>query len=911
MRKCITQWGVSVLVGFLLAVFFNGEGLAQVIIQHQQPTLMSKTESNELRFFVPGIGENEILEALLFYRNDGDLGYNQKEARFENGELVVTLYPDELTGNRIEYYFQLSISTFDQDLFYPENLPAEYPVEVSLVEESTKPERKKAKGIDYTILSPNPGYGVTKENSLIAISLFYDINEVEPGEFKLFVNGTDVTEKADTSAYFISYKPKDVKYGAYTVTLDYQTEDELLAVTEWEFLVVDPSKATFQGFEPRLLPEGRVELTARNQTISGDQNNAYTARTSVNGSYGLFKYSLNGFLTSQESNRLQPQTRYGLEMSLGKWWKFEAGHVYPTMSRFTISGRRIYGINTSMHLLWENLNFQFLYGEVNRKVSNLYSSVSVDTVYASGIPQDTTYTLGYKNSGRGTFKRKIIGGRVGLGNPKHFQLGIQAMKVEDDTASIFNVITFDDLRAGSSSLYNSLNMADINRLTASPELLQIEGGSPRPKGNFVAGADLRFSLAKNKIRFNTETVASALNNDIYGGPLDKERAADLGFEDIDQKDLDILTEIAQFIIINENITVLPIRFSNFNSDSSDVETFFPTSILGSNSELSFNYPRNSFTAQYRWVGPEFVSLANSTIRKDIAGFTFNDRFRMFDNRLYVTLGYETLTDNVANTKDATTKTNSYRSNLSWFPIKDKLPRVSFGFRYRTRDNGVERFNPEVPSGLENAALQNVRIVDGDTLISAVPRQNSTVNINFSVTQTIRFMDMVHDATVSVSTLNTRDEVFAFGDVRNSSVSLNIGSRFVNLPLKTQLGMNLNHTESGNGLLDLDIFGLFAGGSYFMLDNKLVINGRLAFTNNTTRSRNVDVVTGEEDNYFDDYYVLSAVRDQNDFGTYVLIAGAEYKFDNHHSLLFDSNFTNVTGANTFNDHFAQLRYIYRF
>ena len=62
-------------------------------------------------------------------------------------------------------------------------------------------------------------------------------------------------------------------------------------------------------------------------------------------------------------------------------------------------------------------------------------------------------------------------------------------------------------------------MAGQQRLFNSPELLRVQGGGVRPKGNIVAGIDLKFAFDKNRIRFHTETVASALNNDIYGGPL--------------------------------------------------------------------------------------------------------------------------------------------------------------------------------------------------------------------------------------------------------------------------------------------------------------------------------------------------------------------------------------------------------
>ncbi len=887
-----------------------GTSNAQFTIQHQQPTVLDRTTTNSLEFFVAGITENDVIEALLFYKNEGDLGFSQKEIFFRNGTFIAQLSPQDLTGSTFEYYFQLSLRNQDQDFFFPETLPAENAIEVQIVDGQGEPSLKRAEGIDYSILSPIPGSGLANNDLYIAIALFYEEDEIEEGEFQLLVDGQDVTGLADTSDYFISYVPKGLRQGIHTVNVNYVTESETFEVVSWRFRVVDPRRAAYQGFEPRLIPQGRVELTARNQTISGDLNNAYTARSYLNGSYGLFKYSVNGFFTSQESNRLQPQNRYGIDLSFGKWWQFEAGHVYPRLSKFTISGRRIFGINTSLHVLWDVINVQFLYGEVSRKVTNQYNTVQVDTVLAGGIPQDTTYTLNYNDSGRGTFSRKIIGGRVGLGNPKKFQFGIQAMKVEDDTSSIFNVVDYNDLLL-SPNLLGALSFQDRIRLAEQPELLRVEGGSVRPKGNFVAGADLRFSLANNRIRFETETVASALNDDIYGGPLDSLRAADIGFEDISQSDLDILNSLAQFIIINENMSVIPIRIRGIGTDTTEAEAFFPTSILGSDTEFSIVHPKNTFSIRYRWVGPDFVSLANSTIRRDIAGFTILDRFRLLQNQIYVTLGYEALNDNVSNTKGATTETNSYRTNVSWYPVNNDLPRVSVGFRYRTRDNGVARFNPEVPFGLEGSAVQNLNIVDGDTLLTEVPRKNNTLNLSVSVTQQFRFMDMVHDATISFSSLNTRDDVFDFGDATNASFSLNIGSRFENLPLRTQLGATINNTQSGNGQLDIDIFGLYAGGSYFMLDGKLTLNSRLAITSNRSRTRFLSLANSDDSDFFNDYYVLSDERTSSSFGTYVFIAGAEYRLDNNHSFLFDSNFTNVSGASSFNDRVVQLRYIYRF
>lgn len=304
----------------------------------------------------------------------GDFSYSQIETPFVNGVFQIVLDESFLTGTSFEYYFQLTLGSQDQDLFYPDNVPSENPLKVDIIQAEVLNEPlievNRLEGVDYTIISPQPGSGLAPDDAFIAIALYYDISTLPDGRFKLFLNDLDVTSESDTSDYFISYAPRDLARGNYNVRLDYITSDEVYNVVDWDFRLVRPGQATTVNLVPDLRPVGRVELTARNQVIAGDLNNAYTARSSLSGEYGKFKYNIRGFLTSQEDPRLQPQNRYSVQMNLGKWWNFEAGHVFPRLSNFTIAGRRIYGINTSMHLLWENLNVQFVYGELSRKITN-------------------------------------------------------------------------------------------------------------------------------------------------------------------------------------------------------------------------------------------------------------------------------------------------------------------------------------------------------------------------------------------------------------------------------------------------------------------------------------------------------------------------------------------------------------
>lgn len=916
------SWVLRIALLCLCFIFIHTDLRAQFTVQHQSPTALVRDEINTLEFIVPSINQNDVQEAVLFYNFDQGIGFQQQEVEFRNGVFTANFEITDPTASSVEYYFQLNLTSGSQ-VFFPENSPTENPIRVDIVnsnDEQSAQTVKRNEDIEYNILSPIAGNALAPNDVVIAISLYYDINTLDSGEFRLFIDNRDVTELADTSDYFISYVPKDLKNGRHTIKLEYHTESDVFLVTSWDFDVVDPSKARSADFAGNNSnrPLGRIELGARSQKIAGNSNDAYTARSNISGSYGIFRYSLNGFFTSQESDRLQPQNRYGANLQLGKWLRLDAGHVYPNISRFTISGRRIYGINTQANLFKDNFNVQFVYGEVNRKVANLYSGVDrEEKTDGSGNVVDTTYTLKFEDLGKGTFTRKITAARVALGNERHFQIGLHAMKVEDDTTSIFNIRNFNTLLQAPPSLYTDLDQGDIQKLQGNPELLQVQNGSVRPQGNFVAGTTLRMGFAQNKIRLESETVASALNNDIYGGPLTVQGADDLGF-DITQDDADLLESLSRLIIINENMNILPIRVKDFNTDSSEAEPFFPTSILGSNTEFSINYPSNNFKLQYRWVGPNFSSLANSTVRRDISGFTASDRFRLFKNRLYVTLGYETLEDNVTNNKNATTESNTYRTNLSWYPVSRKLPRMSMGFRFRNRENGVTRFNPFVTPGFENSAVQNFVIdVDEsgniDTLVTPVPKESTTLNLSGSVTQQFDLFNMIHDASLSFNNLNTKDEVFTFGDVKSSAVSFNITSRFNEVRLRTQLGLTFNNTETGSGQATFDIFGLYSGFSYFLADGKLNLNGRLAITSNTSKTRAliVDPAVEGDNTPENDYFILDSNIVKSDFNTFVIQMGAQYDVNKFHSFIFDSNFTNVSGAGNSNDSIVSLRYLFNF
>lgn len=886
--------------------------LAQPAVIHQLQEPVVSGERVQLDFMIPGLTAAEVAEAFLFYRYDNNPVFAQKELFYKNGGFTADIPIDTLAAE-FEYYLAVHLIG-NEKIMYPRNFTAEGPVIRPVVRRST-PKRQLAGqlGIDFTVLSPAPGSAVIGDRALIAMALFYDTGQTEPGEFRLYLDEEDVSGQAQMDPFYIAHKPAGLAPGAHKIRVEYNTESTSYLVHEWEFTVLSEDTGRFPAAaEARVSPvTGNFELAARNQEIGGDVNNAYTGRAVISGRNGEFRYNLNAFFTTQETFRQQPQNRFGLNLQYGRWWELQAGHIYPALSRFTINGNRIYGVNTAFHLADEAVNLQLVYGELSRKITNQYEEIVREELILGNQVADTTYSLKYKPDGRGTFRRTVAGGRLAFGRLSNFQFGIQALRVQDDTTSIYNARSFTDIFNQRPELYQNLSPQDMDKLSSNPEILNTGGGALAAKGNLMLGMDAAAGFARNRVRINTEGAFSLLNNDIYGGALTAEKADEMGFE-LPGADGMLLDRISKIIVINENMDVLPVRFSDFGTDSASASFFFPKGLFASQTDLTANFPANYFKLQYRWVGPDYNSLANSTIRKDIAGFTLSDRFGLFRNRLYITLGFEKLRDNLIGRKEATTHTFSYKTNIGWYPVSGKLPRLNAGISIRNRDNGIARFNPFLPDELQKQSLQNFIVSGSDTLAAAAPRAGKTINLNGTITQLVRWLDRAHDVSLNYSAMKTTDHVFYFGDINSQSLSIDILTRLDrNFDVRT--GFSVNNTRTGRGLSDIRITGLYTGLNYYIPGSTLNINGSFTLTNsvNTIRNLIINNTTGNEQHYKTGYYELSDTAQVRRFKTVVLQAGLLYNLSRHHSLSGNIQLTNNLSSQLTGDRLAQLTYMLRF
>ncbi len=920
------KYKVSILYLAPFILFLNAaalQGRMNIQIVHQAPTIVIQGETVALTFSAPGINPDNIQEAVLYYRLEGDISYKQKRAVLNRSDFTVKLTVPKENAGRLEYYFEIRFNDKAPQT-WPLNLQINGPAQIDIVKNRTQ--KKSTEGaqeaISYTILSPEPGKTVLGNDAVIAITLFYDTATVDTSQvsFRLFLDDRDITDAASANNYFFTYVPDQLAPGAHRVSLKLINNGKSREIAAWDFTATNNfaesntlTAAFMQPAANDIIKDGRLEFRARNQVIAGQTENIYSGSFNMRWEKNSMRYAVFAKISSQQYARFQPQNRFGLEFYKDDWLEFRVGDFYPFLSPLTIAGRRVRGINTEIRFFDEFLNIEFLFGNLKRGIDNLYGLIEPRLQRFNNTIVDTTYFLGFRENGAGTFRRNIIGGRVAIGRGETFRFGLNLLKIKDDSISIDLIKDYNDVLTMFPQADRNLSPAHLANLRQNPGFLNIEG-NPQPKGNVVASADLLLRLHNNNIRFRNNTGVSLLNNNISGGVLDAETAEALGFT-LSESTSDLLNWLSWLIIINENMNALPLRFDL--DKGGEAQIFFPTSIIASQSELSLHYFDNYLSVRYRWVGPNFSSLANSTIRNDIAGFTVVDRFQLFQNRIYVTLGYGNLRNNVIGGKDATTSTNSYRTNLSWFPVSQELPRVSLGVTYRTRDNEVPLFNPFIAPNLENKAVTNYIQKNGSNVISANPRNEKTIQLNASVSQRFNLLGINHTARLSYTLLNTTDMVFGFGDTHSSSVSLKLINRFTDLPLQTNIGFNYNSTETLSGLGSINILGFNIGGSVFLWDNRLNLDVAFALTQNEVQIIPLGINNnGTPDEPADDYYTANtALKTVRDTQSFVFSASARFNITPRHAILLYSRMSNITGSdeslNLPNDHLLQARYIFSF
>ncbi len=444
----------------------------------------------------------------------------------------------------------------------------------------------------------------------------------------------------------------------------------------------------------------------------------------------------------------------------------------------------------------------------------------------------------------GTFEQNLLGFRTSFGNGRHFQLGFNLLKVRDDTTSVSK-----------------------NAFTAATML---------PRDNVVVGSDFLLSLDSRRFEVRTAVATSLLTKDISNGVLSKQEIED-------QFDVDLPfdpEDVSDFLILNASTTPL---------DPRDLTA------LAFDMSIRLNYFNNALVLGYKSIGSEYNSLGTTFLRTNLRGFYFNDRVRLFQNKIYFNFGLEAYQDNFdPDNQNSATDLTTVSSGFSIYPGAN-LPSINFSLRSHNRDNNI---GPGIDSTFINFSTPSP-----DTLTD--PRENNdTRDLNVQVNYNTSFFNVTNTWSVSYI-LSDRNDQFSAATENSSNVQVfSLRSQY-QIPLITTVNFARNDNKFGNGTNKFNFKMFGAKAEYLFWDRKL----RTYLGLNLTTADGVTVLSPTSSSTTD--YTRTAFN----MGTQVDLAGHIISLDAS-VIDFSDNGQTVVGAAltpnpSFTDTIVRLFYEKRF
>ncbi|UCD39227.1 MAG: hypothetical protein JSW54_07055 [Fidelibacterota bacterium] len=855
-RVCRITSMLMLLVAPLVASSY-----ADGTIYHQMVTEAVAQEPLTLEAVVE-VEEVAVVSAGIYYRLMGQTSYLEAPMSSAGGNLYFGTIPAaDVTVAGLQYYL-IAVLEDESVLAYPVDDPEINPISVvvqppvTAVEEAGVSQAAGAGEANVLILSPEPREFYLPEDVVIGVSLF-NLPDLDGNSIRLLIDGQDVTAQAEITDYLISYAPPDLVDGAHQVEVRMnRTSGIAYEPVAWRFLVTQKAAVTTERAYEH---SGAVRPSYQRDNIDGEVLEVSSMRVSYRGGWEWLKFRSSLKLTSQEDRYKPPRNRYSANfqtpiLNLG------IGDVTPRINRFGMDGKRLRGYDVNLTLKYFNL--RVAQGELERVIQGRPESAYMMTGYDPIA--DAPDTLHLSRDGY-TFRRDVLAVRPSFGSGQRFELAFSLIKAKDKVPSVDQIledaiVRIDTSDAPESTFANVDWIDDTLHTIAYKDLarytdfkVKVPEGSwagKSPQDNIVIGSNL--SMAFNKRRFVLQGgfALSMLNKDIWEPIITRDKLDTLSIigdstldgrlGDFDMGNLDP-TKYADYFHINpfKQVPIVPIDpFGTI-----DMTTISKMPSLAYHGSVKLNYLRNAITLEYQQVGPEFNSLANPNLQRNIRVRTISDRIRMFGSRLFITALYRGTDDNIVKLEDdPITSTATVNLNAS-LNLGTGLPSVSLGQRTYQRSKEHPEYGIDGLEWVERDTLVGQAAGGEDSIVVRDPRENSlTKAINFSMSYRLDLLESIHD--LSLTMVNTAisdeidnrpaDAVYASPTAKSNILSLSASSRFSER-LETNVVLATNKSEIGAGedVITQNIFNLDASARYLMMDGKLRVMGRISLTNNKT------------------------------------------------------------------------------
>lgn len=670
------------ILTFALFIFSSTLHSQQEFIATEE--ILEVYENQPIRIKLDIIQDYEIQQAFLFYKTFGRTEFSVVDMNIQGNTISATIPSDYVLFPYVEYYIKV-LTTKGVVLNYPFNVGKignYYRVNVKKKEEEDE---------KIIILSPGAEEPVIKEEFFLAISLLRTSKKVKKEFTRVWINDDEVTPLLNFNYDLIFLSPgvfKKLITGLNNIKIVlYDVGGRPQSISNYSFQVVD--KVTTEIVKaPKFKFNGLTRVESNYEEMRTGSFNFNRINVRFTGNYGKMNSALNLFATDEERRNVQPQNRFLLSFEIEPV-RLYVGDYYPVFPSLIMSGKRLRGISGNME--FGLFNLQVSYGEITRKVEGkLLQLFSRDSVIMGSdiIPVDSTkYGMPFARVNPGSFQRKLFAIRPYFGSGKYFQLGFTYLHSKDNMTSI-------DFGA-------------------------------RPKENVVIGSDLLIGIDQQRILLKAQGAFSLVNNDISIGNFTDEIIDSLfgsgrplgGDPELIKKIRDVGKN---FITINQFIAPL---------NPQQLAT------LAGEITFSMNYFGNYFKTSYIYRGNDYASFGQNFLRNDIKGFQIIDRVGLFENRVFLSVSFEQLSDNLQKTKITTTNYQNFESSISLYLRKD-FPNITIGY-----------LNYRVKNDIDPLSADSVRMLSY--------LNDQTHQISFSTNYDLR-LNILHRIFINVITSNKKD-----------------------------------------------------------------------------------------------------------------------------------------------------------
>jgi len=666
------------------------------IINNSKPV-----QNSNLTFDIELFQANTISKITLFYKLFGEASFRSRDVIISGVKAQVTIPQDEIIPPSLEYYFIIELKDGNTE---------SYPIDYlkTHVTSNLRIEPFLQTDNDIIFLSPEPGFKSTSDNLLISISLFNCPDNVLRDSTKIYIDGNNVSPNAlfagDLINYFPDNFPPKLNAGAHILKIDlYDTLNSVYKTYNYSFTTISEEQASSEKNSFTYHADATAGL--RNEKMNGKNTFYNNLGINFNGAYGDWKINSNLYLTSEEKSYLQPYNRYYLSAQ-NDYLTLSLGDIFPRFSSLILDGKRVRGVYGDIKA--GGFEIKSTYGEITRGTDGrILELIKYDTLASDIIDIDSAkYGAARARAVLGTYKRNLFALRAAAGSDNGLMWGISYLHAKDDINSIeFGI---------------------------------------KPKENLVLGTDFAWNIDNRNIVVAGQGAFSFANNDISSGELSDDlidsvfsKVGGYGGGVDPKKIKDIKKIFGRFITVNQFIVPLnPLEM--------------PT--LAAEASVSLNYFNNSIKTSYIYRGNDFSSAGQSFTKNDVAGIDISDRIRFMNDKIFLSLSYESLQDNLQKTKIATTDYNTFGSSVSFFP-RNELPNIVVGYNRNSNNNDVSRTD----------TVNNYYLIDDIT-----NRFYTQISYDFEYS-------VKHQASLNLSVSNREDNSISDYDVNNVSVYLGLNS----------------------------------------------------------------------------------------------------------------------------------------